>query len=117
MQEAGYQIGRDAGTGFWTLSFAQQGPEYAVSIYEIHTTVTPGPVSSQTVSALHTFFLGLSPPATDRILIGGTALSGTYIHLAVVTQQNTTDNSTSVRSTLTSAGLGYNTGNTTVSKR
>jgi hypothetical protein len=118
LQTAGYQIGQDATTGYWTISWAEDGPEFSVSVYEINTTVTPGPVSAQTITALNLFFnTTLVPPATDRILLAGTALSGTYIHLAIVTQQNTLDNSTGILGALTAAGLGYTGGNTSVAKR
>lgn len=118
LQASGYLVGRDASSGYWTISWDQNGPEAVVSVYEIATTVVPGPVSAGTITALENYFtVTLSPPATVRVLIDATATSGTYFHLAMATQQNTADNSADVRAALIAAGLTYSTGNTTVVKR
>lgn len=117
MQAAGFVVSRDSATGYWQFDFAQEGPEQTVTVYEIHTSVTPGPVSAQTVTLLTTFFHDLNPTVTSKIYIGASAISGTYIHLCVVQQQTNTDLSTDIRASLTAAGLGYSNGNTTVSKR
>lgn len=119
MQTAGYIIGRDDATGFWTLDWAEEGPEFSVSVYEINTSVTPGPVSAQTITTVDLFFSNLVPPGTARLLLAAAVFPATslYVHLVIVSQQNTIDNSTGLLGALTASGLGYSGGNTSVAKR
>lgn len=117
LQDSGYQVGRDDTSGYWKIGWSLNGAEEVVSVYQINTSVVPGSILVQTEAVITNYFANLSPSATCKVSLAGSAISGTYVHLAVVAQQNTLDLSSGLYTALISAGLGYNSGNTSTSKR
>jgi hypothetical protein len=117
LQGVGYKVAQDEASGFWWINWALTGNEASISVYQIETTVLPGSVEEDTITAIDLFFRTLDPSATDRVLIAGSALSGTYIHLVLVQQQTSADHSDDLQTALEATGLGYSSGNTSVSKR
>lgn len=126
--DAGYEVLRDNNTGYWYISWEQQGIEQLVSVYIIYTTVTPGSAESGTRTAIDTYFENVSPVVRSRVTIftpnGGdldeTAIgadeSEFYQYVVVTDQPNDEDHSAGLKTGLTAAGIGYTTDNVMVYK-
>jgi len=125
---AGYVVSRDTGSGWWSVSWSQEGPEDIVHLYTIRTILSPGSISAQTIDTINEFFLNHSPTATSRAVLfsptgsggnvdettfGATA-STFYEYSTLVTQQDALDYSADLKTALLAAGLGYLTGNVAV---
>lgn len=130
LTEAGYTVERDSSTGWWKISWASSGPEQSVRVYTVRTIVSPGAVSAQTIAVINNYFATHYPTATsrtslfsppdsggnvDETLFGATA-STFYEYVVVAHQQDASDYSSGIKSTLTSSGLGYNSSNVAVWK-
>jgi hypothetical protein len=126
----GYVVGRDTGTGRWSISWAPVGPESLVNVYSFRTSVLPGAIYLQTIAAIQSFFSGQTPTIHSVVTVVqdgsgnqiqqsdfGATDSTFYEYTAVVDQEfDTTDYSASLKIHLTAQGLGYNTGNCQVYK-
>lgn len=123
--DAGYQVNRDLGSGRWLINWAPVGPETLVNVYSLRTSVLPGAVYVQTIAAIQNFFASQSPVIHSVVTIVqdgsgnqiqesdfGATNSTFYEYTAVVDQQyNATDYSASLKTYMTTQGLGYNTSN------
>ena len=115
----GYKVGISPQTGFWFLDWANVGVEILTSLYSIRTTVTPGAIEQQTIDSINTFFNGLSLRATSLttlVPVGGGDIdegdfgapsSTFYEYTALVNQQDDTDHSADLKTSLRASGLGY----------
>ena len=117
---AGYQVGLDAASGFWSFRWAARSAEGLVRVYSIRTIVLPGAIHTQTVNAINSFFVGLVPTVTSRVVLisGGTGVINEtdfgatervfYEYVAVVQQADLVDHRNALRASLVASGLGYN---------
>lgn len=119
--DAGYLVTLDANTGYWELSWEDQGVEGLVSVYSVRTTVIPGAIADLTIDAINGFFDAQVPVARSRaslVDVGagadtdeqdfGAPISTFYEYIVVAQQQDaTTDFSNGIRTALTSTSLGY----------
>jgi len=120
--DLGYFVGIDPRNGNWFLDWATVGVEVLTSVYSVRTTVAPGAVSAQTIVAIDTFFAGLIPAVTSRTVLVdkdptvggdipesdfGAPDSVFYEYWAVVTQQDSQNHSTDLKTALRASGLGY----------
>lgn len=118
----GYIVNVDPQNGNWFLDWANVGAPQVMSMYSVRTTVTPGPVSAQTILTIDNFFSSLLPVAIPQTaLVDTTPTSGGdipepdfgapasvfYEYVSVVQQQNDTDHSTDLKTALRASGLGY----------
>lgn len=127
---AKYRVGRDNDSGWWSINWAPTGPETQVSIYTFRTILSPGSVSTQTISLIQDYLRALSPAITakavqfvptgsggnvDETLFGATA-STFYEYVIIASQQNDTDHSSALKTALVAGSLGYTTNNCHVFK-
>lgn len=118
---AGYFVTIDGVSGMWKFSWSDIDIETLVSIYSIRTTVSPGAVSTQTISAINEYFAAIIPAVTaktslvnvgsggdiDEALFGATP-STFYEYIAIVRQQDTdADYSSGIKTALVTTTLGY----------
>ena len=118
---AGYLVTLDANTGYWRLSWEDQGVEELVSIYSIRTTVAPGPISAQTITLIEGYFASQVPVSKAKVTLVndgngadtdetdfGATVSIFYEYVAVVQQQDpVADMSAGLRVALIGSPLGY----------
>ena len=117
---AGYVITQDPDTLYWIFSWESVSIEALVTIYSVRTTVSPGAIEAQTISAIETYLDGLTPAVTSRVELvtinGGDILetefgavaSVFYEYNVIVQQQDDTDHSVGITTALDTSGLGYN---------
>jgi hypothetical protein len=119
---AGYIVGLDANTGFWSITWAPSGPETMVIVYSFRTTLNPSSpnIVPQTMAAIEAYFNTLTPvvhvyTSYDGFInetgFGGT--TSTFYEFTIIAGQYTdrTDHSANVAGFLYTQGLGYNSGN------
>lgn len=118
---AGYVVGRDADTGFWLIRWEATGPEALVSVYSLRTTVTPGSNANLVIASLKQYFAELEPTVTARaFLVNPTGSGGDvpesafgasnsvfYEYIVVVTQGDTIDHATALRSFMITTPYGF----------
>lgn len=118
---AGYLVTLDPHTGFWKLSWAEQGVEELVSVYSVRTTVIPGAVSVLTEEAIVAFFETVVPVVRPRVNLNtsgsgadinegdfGAPFSVFYEYVVIAQQQDpTVDYSNDIRTALITTPLGY----------
>lgn len=114
-----YVVGIDPTNGNWLLDWSETGAEVATSMYSVRTTVLPGPVSDATITAIGSFFAGLTPIVTSRTEVVtvnggdvpeslfGAADSVFYEYIVLADQPNDTDHSVDLKTALSASGLGY----------
>lgn len=121
---AGYMVSRDPDTGYWVLDWTVLGIETQVNLYTFRTTLAPGAISAQTITAIGNFFTSLVPVAhanavsnnnIDETQFGAPA-STFYEYSIVVDQSTSADHSSALKAAVIAAGLGYNSGNCNVYK-
>jgi hypothetical protein len=120
--EAGYTVSVDTATGYWLLSWGAAGPESLVQIYTFRTTFNPSSIISQTKVAIENFFAALRPTVhstvtynafIDEAGFGGT--TSTYYEFTIITdQQDPTDLSSGLETTIQIQGLGFTSLNSAV---
>lgn len=116
--DAGFFVSLDSESGFWKFSWALTGADALVSIYSLRTTLSPGAISAQTITAISNYLEGLTPivRATielapnsgdlDETAFGGTTQTN-YEYTIVAQQPDDTDHADDIRSAVIAAGLGY----------
>lgn len=120
---AGYIVGLDTLTGFWSISWANMGPEHNVLVYSFRTTFNPSSVTSQTITAIENFFAALVPIVYTDIAyngfinesgFGGT--TSTFYEFTIIAGQDSdrTSHATALAGFLTTQGLGYTNVNSAV---
>ena len=124
---AGYLVSLDATTGYWRFTWASQSVESNVSVYSIRTTLTPGAISTDTITMINCFFADQTAAAyaastsvssgtggdIQETDFGGT-LSTFYEYVSVVQQQNnTTDLAADLLTYITTGAIGISLGYTT----
>lgn len=114
-----YVVSIDPTNGNWLLDWSTVGSEVSTSMYSVRTTVLPGPVSTQTIDAINSFFTALSPTVTSRtevVTINGgdvpESLFGApdsvfYEYIVLADQPDDTDHSVALKAALAASGLGY----------
>lgn len=117
----GYVVGVDNDSGFWLLDWADAGSEITVSVYSVRTTVAPGAIAAQTISAVNTFFSNRSPVVTSKTTLVDPLSSGGdvpesdfgapnstfYEYIVVADQPNDANHASDLKATLKASGLGY----------
>ncbi len=117
--DAGYIVGRDEDTGYWSISWSILGPEEQVAIYSVRTILTPGTYGTATIDQIENYFNGLTPAVTfkpevvtinggdiDEADFGATA-SVFYEYVVIVTQPNDVDHSNDLRQSIVVNVPGY----------
>ena len=118
----GFKVTLDPDNGNWLISWEDVGSEIDITVYSVRTTVTPGPVSQQTIDAINNFFSSIIPSATSKtVLVDTNPSSGGdipepdfgapdstfYEYLVLAEQQNDTDHTSALKAHLRATGLGY----------
>lgn len=118
---AGFSISRDEDSGFWSISWEDQGAEQLVTVYSIRTSVTPGAVMTNTMTIIENYFESLNPKARARVEFINPPMSGGdvdesafgapgstyYEYIAVVDQPNDINHDADLKNALILSGLGY----------
>ncbi len=109
---AGYKVGRNDDTGYWTISWDVLGPEEVVTVYSARTILAPGTYATQTIDQINLFFDTVSPPVTVKpsvVTINGgdidesefgATISVFYEYVVIVTQSDDVDHSTDLKNNL-----------------
>lgn len=119
-ENSGFVVTRDEDSGYWLLSWEDQGVEHLVNLYSVRTTLAPGAIQTQTIDAIESYFESLTPRVRARVEIVqisggdidetqfGAPASTFYEYVALVTQPDmSTDYSAGLKAALLATGLGY----------
>lgn len=120
---AGYIVGLDTASGYWTIAWAAQGAEHLVSIYTLRTSFNPAAVVNQTINTIATFFEAQLPVVhvnvsyngfIDQTGFGG--VSSTAYEFTIVADQetDTTNYSASLKTYITTQSFGFTNSNCNV---
>lgn len=120
---AGYTVGIDIETGYWSIAWASTGAETAVVIYSFRTSFDPTAIITTTINAFVAYFQAQIPivhatasynGSIDETAFGGT--SSVYYEFTIVANQDleTTNHSAALKTHLIQQGIGYTTGNCAV---
>lgn len=123
--DAGYTVGWDEDSGYWTLDWSAVGAEQSVVVYSFRTILSPaGSVETNTITAINAYFGALTPVAHSRAALvnnidettfGATA-STFYEYVIVVDQADSTDHATALKAYVIAQIGSYNSGNCHVYK-
>lgn len=124
--DAGYTVGWDEDSGYWTLDWSAVGAEQSVVVYSFRTILNPaGSVSTNTIAAINGYFGALTPVAhsratlvsnIDETVFGATA-STFYEYVIVVDQADATDHTTALKAyVIAQMAASYNSSNCHVYK-
>ncbi len=126
--DAGYIVGRDDDTGFWSISWAVLGPEEQVTVYSARTILAPGTYATQTIDQIGDYFDTVSPTVTLKPTVVtinggdidesdfGATTSVFYEYVILATQANNTDHATDLKNNLITNITAYTNANLEVYK-
>jgi len=119
-ESAGYVVTWNEITKLWVIDWSETGVEEQVNVYSFRTTLAPGAVQAATITAIETYFDGLTPARRSRTVLTNNidetefaATASTFYEYTIVIYQRNDDvnHSSGLKTALIAAGLGYTNSN------
>jgi hypothetical protein len=109
--DAGYIVGLDTLTGYWSINWAASGPETQVLVYSLRTMFDPTTIITQTTNAIMSYFGSLLPVVYTYTTYNGQ--TATFYEFTVIAGQDSdrTNHAANLLGFLTTRNIGYTDGN------